>query len=511
MHKVREARFYSLITDEVTDSSNKEQLAIVLRYVHPDNHQIREDLVEFVECDSGVTGRAIAEKITESIQSNGLDLSKLRGQAYDGAGNMAGKTNGVAAIISAEYPLALYTHCASHSLNLAVVKSLEVQSVRNMIGVVNRVSLFFHAHPKRQRKLEEAINTTTATSSVHKLKDMCRTRWVERIDALQRFKALFSSIVSCFEAISFEGSALWSADSLTDTSTLLVAITKTEFVSALVIMSNSLNCLLPLTKSLQAESKDIVKAVQEIGNLVRLLSEMRENVDSIHMEWFQEVDKMCQSVQVEITLPRLCSRQRNRENIPAQSPSEYYRRTITIPVFDHLISEIKARFSSHQKTALLGLHLIPSILVTKPFSEIRDVLNPLQDLYVDDLQDSSITAEVHQWYMKWKAEKEEHGMEALPKTLAFTLPHCSSYYANIDILLRILCTLPVTSCSSERSFSALKRIKTQLRSSMTNERLTSLTLLHVHQDIPVDISETIDEFSRRYPRRLRLINILTDS
>ena len=28
---------------------------------------------------------------------------------------------------------------------------------------------------------------------------------------------------------------------------------------------------------------------------------------------------------------------------------------------------------------------------------------------------------------------------------------------------------------------------------MTNEHLTSLTLLHVHQDIPVDISEMIDE------------------
>lgn len=62
-----------------------------------DNHQIREDLVEFVECDYGVTGRAIAKKITELIRSNGLDLSKLHVQAYDGAG---GKTKVVAA---AEY------------------------------------------------------------------------------------------------------------------------------------------------------------------------------------------------------------------------------------------------------------------------------------------------------------------------------------------------------------------------------------------------------------------------
>ena len=72
------------------------------------------------------------------------------------------------------FPL-LYVHCASHCLNLAVVSSLEVVAVRNMIGIVNRVSTFFFAYPKQQRKLEEAIETTQPESSVHKLKDLCRT------------------------------------------------------------------------------------------------------------------------------------------------------------------------------------------------------------------------------------------------------------------------------------------------------------------------------------------------
>ena len=251
--------------------------------------------MEFIECDTGVTGRAIAEKITGLIQLSGLDPTKLRGQAYDGAGNMAGKTNGAAAIITRDYPLASYLHCASHSLNLAVVKSLEVQSVRNMIGIITRVSLFFHNHPKRQCKLEEAVDSIAPTSSVHKLKDLCRTRWVERIDTLQRFKDLFSSVVSCFESISVEGSGSWSSDSLTDASTLLTAITTTDFISALVITSNSLNCLKPLTNSLQSESKDIVEAVQEIDSLERILTEKWQNVDSIHSEWFEEINKMCRA------------------------------------------------------------------------------------------------------------------------------------------------------------------------------------------------------------------------
>lgn len=511
LSRVRRAQFFSLIADEVTDSSNREQLAIVLRYVDPDDLQIREDLVEFVECDSGVTGSAIAEKITGFIQSSGLDPNKLRGQAYDGAGNMAGKAKGAAALITSHYPLALYLHCTSHSLNLAVVKSLEVQSVRNMIGVINKVSLFFQAHPKRQRKLEEAIDTTAPTSSVHKLKDLCRTRWVERIDAVQRFKDLFCSIVCCFELISTEGSSSWSADSLTDASTLLLAITTTDFVSALVITSHSLSCLKPLTKSLQAESKDIVEAVQEIDSLKQELATKREDVDSLHSEWFEEIEKLCESVNIEPSLPRLCGRQRHRDNVPAQTPAEYYRRTITIPVLDHLISEIDRRFSEHHKRALLGLNLIPSIMAQKPLNEVQKLLKPLEELYKEDLEDDSFMSELSQWYLKWKSESETHGVQALPKSLAFTVPQCSSYFSNTQILLRILCTLPVTSCSSERSFSALKRVKTNIRSTMTNQRLTSLTLLHVHHDIPVDIDKAIDDFARKYPRRLRFANILSDS
>ena len=423
---------------------------------------------------------------------------------------MSGKTNGAAAIISASYPLAVYHHCASHMLNLAVVKSLEVPCVRNMIRVVNKVSMFFFAHPKRQRKLEEVINESQPSSRVNKLKDLCRTRWIERIDALERFKILHSSVALCLETISSEGSTSWSADSLTDASTLLLAITTTEFVSALVISSKSLNYLYSLTTSLQAEAKDIVQAIKEVDTLKKTISDIRDDVETYHGQFFEEVEKMCQSVGTQPSLPRRCGRQTHRSNVPAQSPSEYYRRTATIPILDHLISGIECCFSSHQKTALLGLHLIPSILITSRLQDVVEKLAPLEEMYANNLVDGNFSTELHQWYMKWESMKNEHGSDALPTCLSHTLPHASSYYANIRILLQILCTLPVTSCSCERSFSALKRIKTSLRSSMGNERLTALTLLHVHRDIEIDVPQVIDEFARRYPRRMKLSNILQD-
>ncbi|XP_011408029.1 PREDICTED: 52 kDa repressor of the inhibitor of the protein kinase-like, partial [Amphimedon queenslandica] len=126
IRKVQAAKWFSIIADEVTDVSNEEIISFYVRYWDSESCIIREDLLGFFECHSGIRGRNIAEKITTTLRSFGLDLFYLRGQAYDVAGTMTGSVNGTAAIISHDYPQALYLHCASHCLNLAAVKSLEV-------------------------------------------------------------------------------------------------------------------------------------------------------------------------------------------------------------------------------------------------------------------------------------------------------------------------------------------------------------------------------------------------
>ena len=169
------------------------------------------------------------------------------------------------------------------------------------------------------------------------------------------------------------------------------------------------------------------------------------------------------------------------------------------------------RFSKHQQIAVTGFLLVPSILVTKSLAEATRELAVVGSMYNDDLPNpSSLQSETHTWHLKWTQERDNHGDRALPKSLAFTLPHAGSLFPNIRELLCILCTLPVTSCSAERSFSGLKRIKTSIRSTMGNKRLTALSLLHIHRNIPIDIPEVIQEFIRLYPRRLELGNIFED-
>ena len=54
-----------------------------------------------------------------------------------------------------------------------------------MMGVVDRVYIYFDAHPKRQRSLEDAIHETQPDATISKLNVLCRTRWVQCIDRLE--------------------------------------------------------------------------------------------------------------------------------------------------------------------------------------------------------------------------------------------------------------------------------------------------------------------------------------
>ena len=59
----------------------------------------------------------------------------------------------------------------------------------------------------------------------------------------------------------------------------------------------------------------------------------------------------------------------------------------------------------------------------------------------------------------------------------------------------ILAVIPATSCSTERSFSALRRLKTYLRSTMGQQRVNNITL--INSVVNNDMDRIIDIFGRR--------------
>ena len=129
---------------------------MALRYLDSDG--VVEKFVGFLEV-ADTTGETLANKIWNFLIKLGLNPLLLRGQRHDGASNMACPTRGVAARILERNPLALFTHCSNHILNLVIVKSCSILEIRNMFGTVQNVAVFFGEFAKRMKCLQDVINS----------------------------------------------------------------------------------------------------------------------------------------------------------------------------------------------------------------------------------------------------------------------------------------------------------------------------------------------------------------
>ena len=93
---IRQASIFSIVADETTDNSTKQQLAICVRYVDETALPkcVREDFVGIVSPEE-TTGVYLAAVILDKLRVLGLDVAQLRGQGYDGGSNMSGRISGV--------------------------------------------------------------------------------------------------------------------------------------------------------------------------------------------------------------------------------------------------------------------------------------------------------------------------------------------------------------------------------------------------------------------------------
>ena len=73
-------------------------------------------------------------------------------------------------------------------------------------------------------------------------------------------------------------------------------------------------------------------------------------------------------------------------------------------------------------------------------------------------------------------------------------------------ITKLVLVLPATNAVSERSFSALRRVKTFLRSTMNQDRLNHLMVLHVHKTLTdtLDLIEVANEFVTGSEHRLTM-------
>ena len=159
--------------------------------------QIREEFIQFLGCESG---QELFLKIVNVVRDLRLGIGHLRGQGYDGAGNMAGKKSGVSSRILRLNDNAWYVHCFYHQYNLVIAKSCNIQKSVKFNGYYHRnIFFFFNLSPKRQQFLKDVKKLSDADTTKETLIHVCITRWVAGIDGLEVFETCFTIIVYVIE------------------------------------------------------------------------------------------------------------------------------------------------------------------------------------------------------------------------------------------------------------------------------------------------------------------------
>ena len=151
-----------------------------------------------------------------------------------------------------------------------------------------------------------------------------------------------------------------------------------------------------------------------------------------------------------------------------------------MPLLDYLTTQLNERFDSVSVTAYSGLVIIPSKMISVVHKNVDfgEKFRTFANFHEPDLPCyKALDAVLDLWETYWLNNANCH-----PENISLTLKSINfSSFINIKICLRILGTLPVTTCTCNRSFSSMRRLKNYTCSTVVPERLDEIALMHFHQ------------------------------
>ena len=147
----------------------------------------------------------------------------------------------------------------------------------------------FHFSSKKKELLKSEIKELMPEDQRTTLLDVCRTRWLQRIDALERVEEMIEPILSTLDKISTNYDCSYSRDARRDAQGVFWTFKSFEFACHLIIVRHVISYTLSLTYELQQTKEDVVKVYEAFDNVIAALRSCRENADHYHEKWFKEV------------------------------------------------------------------------------------------------------------------------------------------------------------------------------------------------------------------------------
>jgi hypothetical protein len=277
---------FCLLVDESADVSDKEQMAVVLRYVDKCG-VLKERLIGVVHV-SETTSACLKSNIDDLFAKYKLSWKQVRGQGYDGASNMRGEFNGLRALIMRENRSAYYVHCFAHQLQLVIVavakKNDDIDDFFDMISLLLNVA---GASCKRkdmirqsqQERVKKAIGSGQICTGIglnqeQSLQRPGDTRWCSHYKTLKSLNSLFPSIIEVLQYVEKDGP---NDKKRRQARGLLDYLKDFDFVFHLHLMLIILGHANSLSLCLQRKDQDILEAMSEVKLTKQKFQQIRDD------------------------------------------------------------------------------------------------------------------------------------------------------------------------------------------------------------------------------------------
>lgn len=482
---VRDAKYYSIMVDETSDISRLEQVSICFRYVD-ENLNVIEDFAGFYETKD-TKAETLFCIVKDVLTRFKLDLSDMRGQCFDGAANVSGDKSGLQTRIRESNPLALFVHCVAHRLNLTVQDTLTgISSVRDFIGNVRQMITFVRDSPRRLNIFKDLQSENAPT-----LLKYCTTRWCVRIKSLKTVRDNYQTLINFFDEISNDPSTESAAAAAA--ASYLAKFESFDFFFHLKVLIYIFECVENLNTTLQKIDLNLTQSHLHVQKTAEVLQHFRD--DGFSVLWDEVV---LQSKNYELGLPVLPRVRKAPKRYDSDSsphvfscPEEHYRK-LFFEIVDLSLTSLNSRFESD---TIQLLDNFESFIIKKTESPEH-----VMKFYERENFDADrLTLHRNMIIDLMTQDAQKYGP---PKSTADIVKYLRENLNVLELvsemrkLIRIILTVPSSTCTCERCFSALRRLKTYLRSTLLAERLNHLSILHVHRNIThkINIEALMDEF-----------------